>query len=272
MTDSRPTDSRPTDPTPANEVPANEAPANEPAVVREPPVVPETAADRPELVEPAAPARVIPERVKPDRVVTQPGVGETAAPVVAPPAHQTVYVQAPSAPRRRSNRGIGVLLAVFATIIFAALFAIVIALIGVVRDGGDLRFAFLSNTEFYVPVLFFLIGFVVLVLIVNRARWWAHVFGSIFVALFVYFGTIATLLLINGVAAHTPEVAGTMLSTALVDPLVVAAALIGREVALWIGFAISARGRRLTARNAEARAAYDAEVAEKRADYDRATA
>jgi hypothetical protein len=39
-----------------------------------------------------------------------------------------------------------------------------------------------------------------------------------------------------------------------------------------MGFAISARGRRLKVRNADARAAYQAELAEKRAEYDRAKA
>ncbi len=192
------------------------------------------------------------------------------APAAAPPV-QTVYVEAPTPPRKKSNRGVGTIIAVLSTVIFAALFAVISALIIQART-GVFGFGFLSDTSFYVPVLFFLVGFVVLVLIVNRASWWAHVFGSLFVALFVYFGTIVTLLLLDGIIAKTPAEAGRLFAAALVDLGVVAAALIAREVALWMGFAISARGRRLKVRNAEARAAYETELAEKRAEYDRARA
>ncbi len=189
----------------------------------------------------------------------------------ATPGVQTVYVEAPTPPRKKSNRGVGTIIAVLSTVIFAAVFAFVVALIINART-GVFGFGFLTQTSFYVPVLFFLVGFVLLVLIVNRAPWWAHVFGSIFVALFVYFGTIGTLLLLGGIIAETPAHAGQLFAAALIDPSVVAAALIAREVALWMGFAISARGRRLRARNAEARSAYEVELAEKRAEYDRAKA
>jgi hypothetical protein len=193
------------------------------------------------------------------------------AATVAAPAVQTVYVQAPTPPRKKSNRAVGTIVAVLSAVIFGIAFAIVVAIIGA-AETGILSFSFLSAFSFYVPVLFFLVGFVVLVLIVNRANWWVHVFGSIFVALFVYFGTVGALLLFDGVIAHTPSEAGRMFAAALVNPLVVAAALVAREVALWMGFAISARGRRLKARNAEAHTAYQTELAEKRAEYERASA
>jgi hypothetical protein len=253
-----------TDPTPTT--PAETSPAKAPELVE--PVEPATRVETtPEVVEvPAETSEIANTEVLEPEPVAEPAVVATA------PAQQPIYVQAPTEPRRKSNRGVGVLLALLATVIFAALFAIAIAIIIAAKSGGQLQFGFLSNSEFYVPVLFFLVGFVIVVLIVNRARWWAHVIGSIFVALFVYFGTIGTLLLINGVIAHTPSQAGTMYANALVDPLVIAATLIAREVSLWIGFAISARGRRLTARNAEARASYDSELAARRAEYDRASA
>ena len=41
---------------------------------------------------------------------------------------------------------------------------------------------------------------------------------------------------------------------------------------MWIGLAISVRGRKVRMRNAEAKAAYDAEQAEKKAEYERAAA
>jgi hypothetical protein len=226
----------------------------------ETPAAVDAPADTPEVVEvPAETAEV-------DNTEVLPPASE---PVVTAPAVQTVYVQAPTPPRKRSNRAVGTIIAVLSTVIFAIVFAIVVAIIGA-AETGVFSFSFVSDFSFYVPVLFFLVGFVLLVLIVNRANWWAHVFGSVFVALFVYFGTVGTLLLLNNVVGHTPSEAGRMFATALVNPLVVAAALVAREVALWMGFAISARGRRLKVRNAEARTSYEAEVAEKRAEYERA--
>ena len=60
-----------------------------------------------------------------------------------------------------------------------------------------------------------------------------------------------------------------MFQAGLVNPVVVAAALIAREVSLWTGSLIARRGRRLTVRNAEARTAWEREVAEKKAEYER---
>jgi hypothetical protein len=44
--------------------------------------------------------------------------------------------------------------------------------------------------------------------------------------------------------------------------------VIAREVAIWFGLAIAARGRRVRARNIQAREQYDRELAERRAQYE----
>jgi hypothetical protein len=262
------------EPAPAEPAPAEPAPA-------EPEPEPEPAA--PELVEPSTPAAApafAPAAVAPADVVEVPA--ETAqidntevlppvaesTPIYAPLSSQTVYVQAPTPPRKKSNRGIGVLVAILSTVIFIVVFAIV-SLIIVAARTNHFDFGFLTDASFYVPAAFFLVGFVIIVLIVNRAGWWAHVIGSLFVGVFVYFGTVGALLLIDGVISHTPSEAGVLFARALADPAVIAAALVAREVALWMGFVVSARGRRVKARNAEARATYESELAERRADYDR---
>ena len=54
------------------------------------------------------------------------------------------------------------------------------------------------------------------------------------------------------------------------NPILFIAAILAREVPIWIGLAISTRGRKVRAKNAEAKAAYDAEQAEKKAEYERA--
>lgn len=187
----------------------------------------------------------------------------------AAPAQQVIYVQTPAPPTKKGNRGIGALIAVLSGIIFTAALAIVTAIIGAVAT-GRFSFSFLASATFYLPTLFFVIGFVLLVLLANRANWWAYIFGSILVAVLVYFGTVGALLLSAGVILKTPEEAAALFGSGLVNPIVVAAALLAREVSLWTGSIIARRGRTLKVRNAEARAAWEREVAEKRAEYDRA--
>lgn len=198
-------------------------------------------------------------------------VRSEAAPLAATSAAsmQTIYVAAPVAPRKKGNRGIGVLIAVLSTIIFAGLYALVLALTLPIFRGGS-RYDFLGSVEFYIPVLFFLVGFIVLVLIANRANWWAYVLGSLFVGLFVYFGTIATGLLIGNVFAETSAGALRLFGQALINPFVIAAGLLAREVSMWMGFIISARGRRLKVSNAEAHANFERESAARQTEYENA--
>src|ERR1019366_1313493 len=49
-------------------------------------------------------------------------------------------------------------------------------------------------------------------------------------------------------------------------------AIIAREVSLWMGFLIASRGRKVRARNVDARVLYDQEIAAKRAEYEQANA
>jgi hypothetical protein len=191
--------------------------------------------------------------------------------VPAEPGHRVVYVQLPEAPKKQGNRGFGALVAVLATILFTVLLAIVTAVVGVVRSGA-LSVNFLTDAQFYIPSLFFLIAFLLLVLLANRANWWAYIVGSLVVGLVVYFGSIGLGLLSGGIVSDTPDVAAGRFASALGNPFVIIAGLLAREVAMWTGTAVSRRGRRLKVRNVEAREAYDREIAEKRAEYDRSSA
>jgi hypothetical protein len=184
------------------------------------------------------------------------------------PAQQVIYVQAPVAPRAFGNRGLGSLLALASGIAFGVLFALVV-LVMLSAQVGRVSFNFVAQPTFYVPVLFYVIGLVLLVLLLNRAGWAAYVVGSILVGLFVYFGTVGVLVLGQGIVLMTPTDAALLFNAALRDPFVIAAALVAREVSLWSGAIIARRGRRLKARNAEARAAYERELAEKRAEHER---
>jgi hypothetical protein len=176
---------------------------------------------------------------------------------------QVVYVNAPQPPVAKSNRGFGVLIAVAATVVFQIVLAVVMAIVYSSLRGG-MSLGFLGQTAFYVPALFFFVGLVVLVLLLNRAGWWTYVIGSIVVALFVYFGTIGALLLGSNVILQTPEVAAEQFRQGLVNPFTVAAALVAREIVIWAGAIVASRGRKVKVRNAEAKAAFEREQAQKR--------
>ena len=135
----------------------------------------------------------------------------------------------------------------------------------------ELDFSFITTLDFYAPVLMFAVGFILLVLMVNRAGWAAHVIGSIFVGLVVFFGGTGLILLLNINTIPSNEV-GTGVQPGAFSSTLIVAALLGREVALWMGFSIASRGRKVKARNVDARVLYDQEIAAKRAEYEQANA
>ena len=237
---------------------------------------PEAAAVEPEpKAEPKAKAATKTEaKAEP---TTGPAEG-TATGEVAPAAsgvagQQVVYVEAPLPPRVRGNRVVGVLLALLGTVVFAAVYAAAAAIPLALRYSGTafspVFSAFVQNSIFWIPILMFALAFIVLTVILNRAGWWAHVLGSLLVALFVYFASIGLLLLVGNVFGKTPDQASSAFGALATNPLMIAAALVAREVSIWIGLAIAARGRRVKARNVETRTAWDREQEEKKAEYER---
>lgn len=216
-----------------------------------------------ELVEePTAPAGASTEVATTEVATTE--ATPTAAQEPAVPEQQVVYVHLPAAPRKKGNRGVGSLIALLSGILFAVVLAFATGIIGVLA-GNHFTLSFVTNARFYIPVLFFVIGFILLVLIVNRASWWAYIIGSVLVALFVYFGSIGAGLLLEGIISRTPEEAALMYQVALRDPFVIIAGVMAREVSIWMGAAIASRGRRVKARNAEALAKHESDVAAQRA-------
>ncbi|MBG6108877.1 hypothetical protein [Frigoribacterium sp. CG_9.8] len=182
---------------------------------------------------------------------------------------QTVYVPAPVPPIKKGNRGFGVLIALLSTVVFTGLYALVIATIRAV-EVGVFQFDFFGSLAFYTPAIFFFVGFVIVVMLANRASWWSYVLGSLLVGLFVYFGTVATGLLVNNVLGETATEAARLLATALSSPFIIGAALVAREVSMWMGAFISARGRRMKARNIDARETFDSESAARTSEYEKA--
>lgn len=178
---------------------------------------------------------------------------------------QPIYVQAPVPPEKRGNRGFGVLIAVVAAIVFALLYSLGTALLASVRNPdafGDVFGQYLLSPVFYVPTIAFLLLFVLLALLVNRGRWWAFVLGGLPVAILVYAAYVGTRLLQGGVMDLAPSEQALLLQRTVTFPDGILAGFLARELVTWLGAGISARGRRIKAKNVEARAEYDRKLAE----------
>ncbi len=188
---------------------------------------------------------------------------------------QTVYVTAPTPPKPKGNRAMGTLLAVVATIVFAAVYAGVAALLFMFGSLSGLTGAitsFLTSPVFYVPVLAFLVMMIVWALLANRASWWSWVIGSVIIALVTYFASIGILLLLSGGFGLTASQGTNYFLALAVHPALIAAGLIARECAIWFGAAISKRGRKVRERNYAAWQTFENEEAQKRAEFGGAAA
>ncbi|HRN28272.1 MAG TPA: hypothetical protein PK781_08690 [Terrimesophilobacter sp.] len=172
---------------------------------------------------------------------------------------RTIYVTAPTPPAKKGNRVLGILIALLAAGVFAALYAGAFAVVRILQGASpaaDLP-GFLGSASFIFPVAITFVVFMLWALLVNRAGWWTWILGSFIVGAAVYAGTI-------GLAALIYQV-----QIPWTDPVVIVSAVLAREVTVWLGGILSARGKRLKARNAEARAKFDQEEAERRAERER---
>ena len=196
-------------------------------------------------------------------------VGASAAPADAaypPPTQSPIYVQAPTKPKDRSNRGGGILIALLATVVFAVLYAVAaFIIIGVtsttIADALSGFTEFAALPVFYIPVIFFFLAYSALIALVNRGGWWAHVLFGFLVAVVVYFSYIGAAMLglvLDGRSdGLSPGEIGRIVGTLWLNPGAIAAGIIAREVPIWAGAWIARRGRRVTARNLEARTEYE---------------
>jgi hypothetical protein len=175
----------------------------------------------------------------------------------ATPVRQPIYVQAPSKPKPKSNRGFGILVSLLATVVFAALYAGILALILAVNNGSvDLVGDVLARAPYWIPVLFFFLAMALLVTVVNRGGWWAYVLGGFVVAAIVY-GSYLGGVLIDVANEISPSEVGDTVRRALLSPAAIIAFLVAREVPIWFGAWIASRGRKVRERNAEAQAEYE---------------
>ncbi|MBN9632591.1 MAG: hypothetical protein J0I18_18605 [Actinobacteria bacterium] len=189
-----------------------------------------------------------------------------AAPPIAPQPVAPIFLQRPEPPKRKSNRGFGILIALVGTALFAVLWAAAVVGVGALLAPGSefipALIQFSTHSTAWAPVVAFFIGMVVLIQIVNRARWWAYILGGLFVAVFVYLVYIGAALIDNGYLQKNPGERQILLTQVWVAPFAVLAGVIAREVSIWTGAWLAARGRKLKARNAEAQADYEQQVAD----------
>jgi len=185
----------PTEPQESAEVPQNDS-ATAPVAAAEhvgaPPVVPavaESATPEPVLAEPVTPEPVLVEPTTVDPVVAEPVVApatpdpapaaQPAAPVYTPAAapdaaapaaaaQSVVYVETPTPPAPRNNRGFGVLISLLGTAAFALLYLGAAAIVFAVTPNTRLESTFngfLASDAFWVPVAAYAVFSIVFALI-----------------------------------------------------------------------------------------------------------
>lgn len=187
-----------------------------------------------------------------------------------------VLVETPQPPKRRGARSVGFLVAILSTIVFGALLAGAILLIGFLFDRGfDLSDALVElwlQPTWLLPVVVFFVAYWLLTIIVNRAGWWAHVLGGFIVAVLTAAVAVIALRIedAGGWSDWRDAFDGQPQSWVpfVLTPLVLATLVLAREVPIWLGGIVAKRGRIAKRRNAEEREAFERENEEKIAAYE----
>lgn len=214
----------------------------------------------------APPAAAVTASVISEQVATPAHDGEIRIDANHPMA--ALYMQSPMPPEIKGNRAAGALIALLATVAFAAIYAGALALWqapnfppSTYLNEGLLPWVL--NWGFVAASIGFFISLVLLVLVSGRAGWWAYVLGGLPVAVLVWGFTLAGYALSLRLEGEKLDwsVLGLLGDLGLFVP-VIAAALVAREVTIWFGAWIGARGRKVTKQNADALAEYEDALAE----------
>ena len=180
-------------------------------------------------------------------------------------APQTIYVQAPTPPKARGNRGFGVLVALVAAVVFALLYAGISYLVLLAQtdpqQAASVFLQFVAQPVYWVPVIATFVGFTLLAVIVNRGPWWQYAVFGLLVGVFVYLSYIGAALLTVQAWTMTIDQANDFIRARWLDPFALIAGILAREITIWLGGWVASRGRGVTERNRLAREAYDRELA-----------
>ena len=197
-----------------------------------------------------------PSQTPPEAYATVPVAGAAAAP-------QPIFVQAPEAPVPRGNRGAAGAIGLLAALSFAVLY--LAAWLGFGMLSGDVTadtfgaaaLAALTTWSLWVPVVVFFIAFWLLGAIINRGRWGAWVIFGLLVGIASYAGHILGALFQAPFWMMTATEGAQLAESQLLAPLAIAAFVIGRELTIWFGAWVAARGARVTELNIEAQREYE---------------
>ena len=199
-----------------------------------------------------------------DAYPAEAGAGAAAAASIAEPAApQPIFVQAPEEPHPRGNRGAAGGIGLIAAVCFAVLYlasGLVIGLVdgSITNDGlTDWLVDALSSWALWVPTIVFFIAFWLLGAIINRGRWGAWVIIGLLVGVAAWGGHLLGQLFEAPFWNVTASEGADIVNQQLFAPLAIAAFIIGRELTIWFGAWVAARGRRVTALNVEARREYE---------------
>lgn len=192
-------------------------------------------------------------------------VVSASEPVVETPAAapQPIFVQAPEAPSPRGNRGAAGAIGLLAAICFAVVYLGAALAIGAVNGEvttatiGDQALTAVMSWWLWVPVAVFFLAFWILGAFINRGRWGLWVILGLLVGVASYAGHILGQLFQAPFWNIAPSQALTLVGEQAFVPLALVALVAGRELTIWFGAWVSARGRRVTELNAEAQREYE---------------
>lgn len=188
------------------------------------------------------------------------GAGAAATTAFAP---QPIFVQAPEAPRPRGNRAaagaIGLLAALAFAVLYLGAWIAFRAIAGEVsgENIGTEALAMLGTWSLWVPTVVFFVAFWLLGAIINRGRWGQWVIFGLLVGAAAYAGHILGQLFQAPFWMLTAREGAALVEEQLLAPGAIAAFIIGRELTIWFGAWVAARGRRVTELNVEAQREYE---------------
>jgi hypothetical protein len=210
----------------------------------------------------AAPATAAPV-VTPSEPATEAYVAPAAVAPAAFPSPQPIFVQAPEPPRPRGNRAAAGLIGLLAALSFAVLYLGAALAFGLIERSvsldtiADTAITALTSWWLWITTAVFFIGFWLFGAIVNRGRWAHWVVWGLLLG-FVAYGAHLVGQLFQAPFWQLTRIQGEELVEAqLVAPLAFAAFVIGRELTIWFGAWVAARGRRVSELNLEAQREYE---------------
>lgn len=176
---------------------------------------------------------------------------------------QPIFVQAPEAPRPRGNRGAAGAIGLLAAVVFAVLYLAATLGLGLLTGGfgvsdlGREALAALATAGLWVPTVAFFLGFWFLGALINRGRWGHWVVWGLVVGVIAWLGHLLGVLFAAPFWRITSSESLDLLQNNVLAPLAIVAFVLGRELTIWFGAWVAARGRRVTEINAEAQREYE---------------